>query len=246
MRLHRGPFAALYGTFPAKAVGFDPDPEPGGESDAPDLLGEPEGDEPDDEAPTSDVDALVAVLVPALEKQFAERFDAIADKRINGLGLRKQRTAAPARQPTTSQASADAARERLDSTLREARLTYREYVGDEIKFGSSTERSFAADLANGLLYQRISEGDSAEEAGREVAQDVAKRVKQLREGYQTQMLANLKTRGVLNEDALKRQTAGRQAPAPPDQNQYNRGVATAARILEQQGRTPVSALKTEQ
>lgn len=126
-----------------------------------------------------------------------------------------------------------------EADVREARLVYREYVGDEIKFLGTVEREHASTVAQALLRERIGRGDDPDRAGREVAREVASTVKALRQHYEQQTVAALKRRGLLPDDG---RGPGQQpvpgTAAPGAQSGFAAGQAKAAALFAE--RMPVA------
>jgi hypothetical protein len=83
---------------------------------------------------------------------------------------------------------------------REARSAFREYVGEEIKFISADEREHANLLGTQLLA-RMGDVVDPDTAGREIARQVASKVKNLRDHYKNVTIEALRRKGLLNEQA---------------------------------------------
>lgn len=159
-----------------------------------------DGDEEGD-----DSDALVDRIVTAVGETVLPKVNAEIDRRINQ-ALGKSR-----REKQPSQPSRESGPSRDD--VREARIAYRDYVSEEIKFAGVAERKVAGDLAPGLLRAALENGDDPEDAGRKVATAVAGSVRDLRKHYQKQVLAGLTKRGLLDPTALK---SGQPRPGKKD------------------------------
>lgn len=113
--------------------------------------------------------------------------------------------------------------------VREARMTYRDYVGGEMKFLGNEERDFAQVLANGLLREALGRGDDPETAGTAVAKEVAKQIKGLRSHYEGKVLAGLRRNGTI--PATGPATAGQPLPGsgtPGDASGFKKGQDRAA------------------
>ena len=112
--------------------------------------------------------------------------------------------------------------------LREARSSYREFVGDHIQFLGAEEREHALTLAGHLLTGRLTRGESADEAGRQVARDVATQIKGLRSVYEERTVSALRRKGLLKEPAGG---PGQQPPnggqAPGGASQFQNGASKA-------------------
>lgn len=205
----------------------DGDGDDSGDGDDEGLLGGDDGDSGDGDA---DVDAIVDKVVKALEG----KFDSIADRRVNAI-LKEVRSGKkpPAKAPAKDDDdSAAAPAGPAAGDVREARLAYREYVGDEIKFLGTVEREHAMMLAQGLLLGRLSDGDDPETAGREVAKAVAASTKDLRKHYEKLTVAALKRNGRLVEDGSgpgRQPTNGGRKPGAV--SGWKAGESTAQRLL---------------
>jgi hypothetical protein len=93
-----------------------------------------------------------------------------------------------------------------DGDLREARMAAREYLTGSITFGNVDEQGVAADLAASLIPGMLGRGYTPDQAGREVATQIAGRITQLRRSYEEAFVRALRARGGLREDG--QQTAG--------------------------------------
>lgn len=153
-----------------------------------DLLGTGSEDSDDDDNDDSD-DAGPRVDKEALMREVESRID----KRLNVIlreirgqdGKPKQRT----RQGEGQQQVAD---------QRAARLAYKEYVADKIRFISPEERDAAADIARTKIAARAAGGfEDEDQVGREVADEVAEMVLKLRRHYEAQAKAALRRKGLL-------------------------------------------------
>ena len=87
-----------------------------------------------------------------------------------------------------------------DGDLREGRIAAREYLNGQMALGSVDEQAIAADLAAAMLPNLLMRGYTPDQAGREVAGQVAQRIKGLRGTYEQQMIHALRSRGALKED----------------------------------------------
>jgi hypothetical protein len=81
---------------------------------------------------------------------------------------------------------------------REARLAFREYLGDQIRFLSDTERNVAVQMGTANIATWDGEGD-ADQFGRQVAQNVAAAVKDLGAMYTRVVTEQLRKQGLLKE-----------------------------------------------
>lgn len=122
------------------------------------------------------------------------------------------------------------------SDSREARMVYREYVGDAIKFLGNEERDFAQGLASGLLRERLERGDDPETAGRAVASEVAKQMKTLRSHYEKKVLSALRRQGKIPADGRGPGQPTQGGSAPGDASGFQKGQSKAATMFA--GRLP--------
>ena len=161
-----------------------------------------------------DVDSIVA----AIEQRLGERFDAVADRRVNAI-LKELRKQQPEKkeEPVQTQQTVD---------VRAARLTFKEYLGDEVSFIGAEERKFAMDLGSALIGAKAASFDDEELLGREVADEVASKVKELRSYYEKRTLDALRRRG-----ALKQQEG--QPPKGPSSVGGSSEFAKGAALAEQ-------------
>jgi len=86
-----------------------------------------------------------------------------------------------------------------DADRREARMAAREYLGDQIQFGSDAERAMAVELTAAGVETQLALGMTPNQAGLAAAQTVAQRVTALRRTYEDQAVRALRARGLLNE-----------------------------------------------
>ena len=174
----------------------------------------------------TDVAEIVKQVTAALE----DKFDSIADRRVNAL-LKEARKGSQKPKEDQSDKAGDSKQESNTGDIREARLAYREYVSDEIKFLGNEEREHAMTLAQGLIHQQVEVlGADPDTAGREAAKTVAKQIKSLRKHYESRTITALKRSGALPEDARPGQP-----PKGPDkpggQSGYQAGAAKAAEMF---------------
>lgn len=155
-------------------------------------------------------------LSPAMQALITREANRIADQRINQVlqrqggqrgGQRRQQAQQQPQQQQQQQGQQEQQQQPQAGSpavspgdLREARLVYREYVTDQIRFVGDEERAFAADLATSMIPGLLEKGLDIEDAGRQVAQEVAARVKKTRTFYQQQTIKALQQRGALPED----------------------------------------------
>lgn len=204
--------------------GHDDDDDGGDGEDHDSLF---DGDEGDDDGDGGGGDDLTPAMQAAIERE-ANR---IADRRINQILSdrdRDRRGSTRDRDRDRDDEETRSGRVRVrDSALREARLAYREYVGDEVKFVSREERAYAADLAAGLLRDRLAAGEDVEDAGRAVARDVAGRVQALRRTYERGVIDRLKSRGHLPGDFKVKSQPKRSEDKPGPGSTFKKGEERA-------------------
>lgn len=163
------------------------------------------------------------------------RIEALIDRRITGLvrtmdrkyGKPTDAQQQQARQRRTDQQQQNQQPAEPVVNEREARLAYKEFIGDRIKFQSAEERAAASELALGLIAAEIAKGaDNEDEIGEVVAEKVATRILGLRRHYDTRTKAQLRTQGLLPEQRTQRGTAARTS-APQVKSEYGKGSALA-------------------
>lgn len=96
-------------------------------------------------------------------------------------------------------------------------------MGDEIKFLSSDERALAMDLGQSMIAEQGAIDDE-DRVGREVASQVAQRVKNLRSHYEQRTMDALRKRGVLQD------TPGQPNPGPGEvqpRSEFDQGAQMA-------------------
>lgn len=81
---------------------------------------------------------------------------------------------------------------------REARLAYREYVGDQIAFLNDTERAAAVQIGTAMIATWDGDGD-ADAFGKNVANSVASTMRELGEMYKRVTIEALKKQGLLKD-----------------------------------------------
>lgn len=198
----------------------------GGDDGGDDGDGDRDGDGGDDGDGDGSDDGLdINALVDQLEQRLGDRFDAVADRRINALlqKLEKQQ-GGKAKNGKTD----DDSQERAPvADVRAARSAFREYVSDaDIRFLNTDERAFAMDLGQALIAQRAVAGfDDDDVVGREVASEVVKRVKGLRKLYETQTKNALRRKGLLVDNGKGQATKGPNAAGA--QSEFDKGKQLA-------------------
>ncbi len=187
------------------------------------------GGKGDGNGPQVDVDKLTADVEARLDK----RLESLFDRRINAVlkEIRKGQPAADSGKTDQGETPKGAAPAVDPNLPRAARLAYREYVGDEVRFISTEERAHATELANALIGDMARRGqlDDEDQAGRQVAQQVAKQIKGLRAHYEARTTAALRKRGLLREDSRPGQPipGGSGTGGVTAQTSYERGAQLA-------------------
>lgn len=207
--VNRLAFGGFTMTAGAPEGGAGGDGDQGGQDDG-DLFDDPQGGDGDEGG--DDGGDGGEQLSPALQALIAREANRIADQRINQVLQRQRGGQQQGQQQGTRQQqggqqqgqqqpeSHGGGRGASPADVREARMVYREYVGDKITFVGDEERQFAADLAAALLPGMLEAGADVETAGQQVATQVAERVKSTRQFYQRKTIKALQQRGVLPED----------------------------------------------
>ena len=154
------------------------------------LTDEEDGQEDQQEEESQDSGVDVDGIVAQIEQRLADRFDAVADRRVNAIlkELRKQQPKKEEPVPTATEQSVD---------VRAARLTFKEYASDEVQFIGAEERKFAMDFGAALIGAKAAVSDDEEVLGREVADEVAAKVREMRSYYEKRTLDALRRRGAL-------------------------------------------------
>lgn len=145
-------------------------------------------------------------LAPAAVQQIGQLIQSAIDRRINAVvretrqGGQQQGQGQQGGQQQ-GQATQEAARPVADTgAVREARLAYREYVGDQIRFVSAVEREHAQRLATNLLHGRRNDIDDPDQVGRDVASEVAKTITDLRSHYRELTIKQAKKKGLWRDE----------------------------------------------
>lgn len=173
-------------------------------------------------------------LIQQLEERLGQRFDAIADRRVNAILNEMRRTGQTPGQQTEQQqqqpppAQQSAPGQSTAAVERAARLAFREYIGDELRFINAEERAFAMDLGQSLIREQAGPDADEDRVGRDVARSVADRVKKLRKTYEDLTVAGLRQRGALVERPGQPPRANVGAP---NASEYDRGQQLAKERL---------------
>lgn len=186
-------------------------------------------------------------VLARLEQRLGERFDAIADRRINSLLDRMERQGRSRRgrddRGRGDDRGGDGDRGRQQdrtpvADVRAARSAFREYVGDSgLRFIDPEERQLAMDLGAALIGARAVDGFDDEDAvGREVADKVVKQVQALRKLYQRKTREELKRRGVLADDGKGQHQRGPRSAGAA--SEYEKGAQQAKEMFKE--RLPAS------
>jgi hypothetical protein len=85
--------------------------------------------------------------------------------------------------------------------VREARLAFREYLGDQYRPTIPTEREIAAELGGALIREQLAtDAGDPDRAARTAADTVATRLRKYRRAIERQTVAALRKRGALRDD----------------------------------------------
>lgn len=157
------------------------------------------------DASTDAIQAAVAAamqgVVASLEDRLGERFDAVADRRVNAVlkEIRKGEKPGEGKETETPPAAEQPVGPD-PQLLRGSRMVYREYIGDELKFVSDDERRLATTLADSMIREQVAGGaDDEDRIGRQVSREIAVQLKAIRDSYERQIVDGLKRRGMLVE-----------------------------------------------
>lgn len=182
----------------------------------------------DDGSGGVDVDEIVAQVTKALEA----KFDSIADRRVNAIVKEVRKQQKPAGEEDKKDDSEKSSGP-SDADVREARLAYREYVGDSgVKFLGDVERNHAMTLAKGMIPGLLAQGLDPDEAGRKAADDVASTIKSLRKHYESKTLAALKRQGQIADDTSGTGQAVRTGTGKPGaDSMLKKGQSKAAEMF---------------
>jgi hypothetical protein len=146
-------------------------------------------------------------------------FERALDRRINAV-LKDRRQAKP-KPPVTQNDGNQGGQEQAVTVdrgaQREARLAFREYVGDRVKFVSEVERQHAMALGANQVAGWDGDGDP-DQFGAQVAENVGASVLALRKHYRDLTVSQLRRRGQLKEEPKSNGQLGTeggfQLPAP--------------------------------
>lgn len=146
----------------------------------------------------------------AIADLIARQVQSTVDRQINALrnpqyqqAHGQQPQGQPQQQPQQYPPPAPVPTGPSDGDLREARMAAREYTAGQITFGSVDEQAVAADLAAAMIPGMLARGFTPDQAGRDVAGQVAQRITTLRRTYEEQMIRSLRSRGALREDGAQ-------------------------------------------
>ncbi|GAB3670307.1 hypothetical protein [Saccharopolyspora tripterygii] len=148
----------------------------------------------------------------------------IADRQVTAL-MKEVRGTHNGRRRTTNNADSDqqtdsnkdreqAAEDRYNT--REARMAFREYLGDSHRFLDGTERELANQLGTSLLSTELAEHGDPDRAGRSAAQSVASQLSAFRKAVEQSTVTRLRNRGALVTEPARGgdSPAGGMGPTP--------------------------------
>lgn len=220
----------------------DADDDGDADDDADDDDDSDDGGGDDDDDLSDSEKKLLGKLDKTLDEKLGKVGQQIADRLVNAQATRDRKAARLKAQQQGGGTGAgkngkqqDQAAPVVDHTadIREGRVAYREYVGDQITFTSSEERNAATTLATALIEKAVRDGDDPDDAGREAAESVAKTLKNLRLSIRKQTIAQLKKDGRLVEkdgDGAGSQQ-NRTRSSGSGRGDMSKGAAAAARLL---------------
>lgn len=185
-----------------------------------------EGDEGEQGGGSTDIASVVAAAVTAQMGAINRQFQAEMDRRINSALSKGGRK--PAKKDDDEEGEQVTGQAGTASDVRGARLAFREYLPESIRFLSSEERALANEFGQNMIRARAHAGfEDEDEAGREVAVATAEFLKKSRSLY-----SSMTKRALEKQGALIAQGGG-QAPGgkiPPN------GVAASFEAAEKKDR----------
>lgn len=187
-----------------------------------------DGDNGDDEETSGsiDTDALVAQVTQQVTEALADRFDSVADRRVNAL-LKEIRKSAGSQEESKDEGEQPQSGGVDRSLLRNSKAAFREYLTDELTFVGAPERELAMSLGDQLMTQAILSGDDDDDViGRQAARAVVDQVRRVRTFYEGQITAVLRKRGVLVETEKDQPANGGTGVGAT--SEFEKGAALAA------------------
>lgn len=177
----------------------------------------------DEDSDDEDEDAKDSGSITADE--VAKIVESVVDRRINKLMNTKQKRQDKREQRDDDRNSSSAP---TAADLREARASYREFVGDHVRFLSAEEREYAHALAAGMLKDELVSDVDADVAGQRVAEKVGEQVVALRRMYEKRAIAQLRKKGLLPKKTGQPFSADQSNPG--SESRYAAGKAQAERL----------------
>jgi hypothetical protein len=199
---------------------------------------EQQGDQGEQQQTAPTVESLQAQLTD-MQSQFQSEVDRRVNQVVSTLRsemARAQQAPPPQQQGAPPPQQQVSGGQSTSADLREARMVYREFVNESVKFLGPEERALAADLSAAQLQQAVTGGMDPDTAGRHVAAEVSKRIKDARGMYETSVVNALRRTGQLQErtDAVGSSVRyGQQVSAggkPDAGSSYAKGAAMAKEI----------------
>lgn len=162
------------------------------------------------------------------EAEFLKKVESRIDRRVTGLMNKIEKRLSGIQQSQNRSGTKQDKQEPV-ADARGARLAYRDYISDEVKFVGREERELAASLANGLIAQQIAAGeDDEDEIGSAVAKLVADRILKLRRFHETRTKSQLRRQGLLPDPKSGQAGAEGKGKAPAVKSELQKGAALAA------------------
>lgn len=141
-----------------------------------------------------------------LDRRINQAFDTLANRFGGGqqnqggqAGQGQQQGGGNQGQQGTGQPQSPAAPQQDQGAVREARLAFREYMGDHLRFVSETERQHAMLIGSSTIANHQGPIQDTDALGREVARQVSESIQGLRRHYQDTLIGELRRQGRLNE-----------------------------------------------
>jgi hypothetical protein len=193
-----------------------------------------------EQTPAPTVESLQAAL-----GEMRGSFQAEVDRRVNQVvstlrgemaQMGQQPSAVPVAPPAAPLPSPAGPPQTSSADLREARMVYREFVGESLQFVGPQERALAQDLSSMQLLQAIQSGMDPDTAGRHVASQVTSRILDARGMYEASVVNALRRSGRLSETpatpGLSSVRGGQQLPAGRQDaaSSFAKGAAMAEAI----------------
>lgn len=179
---------------------------------------ENDDDESDDDDENDEDEELLNRIVSELETRLGDRFDSIADKRVNAI-LKEVRKD----DPKKGKKSKDSEDEPAQGDARLARISFRDALADDFKPLGSEEREFVSEFGKALIEVELRNGGDEDEVGRKVAKSVVKQVTDYRKFIERTTKARLKKKGLLAETPGQHLKGGKKT----GDSAYSRGAELA-------------------